>query len=435
MFTTISSHPAHRHITKHRAAALIALMLALTVCAAPTSAARFKEKKLSASSQSKTVGTKAKKVTGRKADTDFTSAMANTAVRLLQEVVKIGDSRQNVLISPDSILTAMTLVENGAAGHTLSEMERALGGLSAKRYSQYLLRMHRRLTGSKQMTYKIANSIWYRKGKLRIKPAFLARARNYYQSEVYAAPFNRTTVKDINRWVYNHTNGRISSILQRLSPSARMVLVNAIYFNGKWADPYSGYNKFPFTNAGGGSHPVDMMLGSESTYVNINGADGFVKYYLGGRTAMLALLPPEGMSANDYVQSLSGTDLISGYNNRITSNVTVHTRMPKFGYDYRVSLAAPLRQMGMSTAFSGNANFSKMTKAAVCIDDVLHKTHIRVDKSGTEAAAVTAVVVKASSVMKPPAVIKEVFLDRPFVYAIIDTQTGIPLFLGIVNAL
>lgn len=442
MFTTRSAKSAHTSAPGRRpgrrAAAVMVFLFALIFCtfpSVPACAARFKEQKLSSSSQSKTSSVKSKKVSGRKADPDFTTAMANTAVRLLQEVVDKGGAGQNVLISPDSILTAMTLMENGAAGSTLSQMQQALGGLSAKRYSQYLLRMHRRLTRSKQMTYSIANSIWYRKGKLRIRPAFLARARNYYQSEVYAAPFNRTTVKDINRWVYNHTNGKISSIISRLSSSARMVLVNAVYFNGKWEEPYGGYSKFQFTNAGGGSRQVDMMSGSEGTYVNVNGADGFVKYYLGGRTAMLALLPPKGTSANEYIRSLTGADLINGYQNRITSNITVRTRMPKFGYDYDVSLAEPLRQMGMQNAFSPSADFSKMTKSSICIDDVLHKTHIKVDKNGTEAAAVTAVIAKATAIMIPPANIKEVFLDRPFVYAIIDTQTGIPLFLGIVNTL
>ena len=107
--------------------------------------------------------------------------------------------------------------------------------------------------------------------------------------------------------------------------------------------------------------------------------------------------------------------------------------MPAFSYDYSISLVRPLSSLGIRTAFSRQADFSKMSKDKVHIDDVLHKTHITVTKEGTEAAAVTAVMGNATSVAPTPMVTKKVYLNRPFLYAILDTATGFPLFLGVVN--
>jgi serpin B len=122
------------------------------------------------------------------------------------------------------------------------------------------------------------------------------------------------------------------------------------------------------------------------------------------------------------------------YANRRTSGVLVRTRMPEFHYEYSVSLEKPLRRMGVRQAFSDGADFSGLTDDPVCLDAILHKTYINLNKNGTEAAAVTAVIVKAGSV-RPPEQLeeKQVYLDRPFVYAIVDTQTGLPLFLGVVS--
>ena len=132
--------------------------------------------------------------------------------------------------------------------------------------------------------------------------------------------------------------------------------------------------------------------------------------------------------------SLSGADFIRGYNERIDSRVNVYTRLPEFSYDYSASLETPLKNMGIRDAFSGAANFSKMTNAKIGIDQVLHKTHIELNKNGTEAAAATAIIMKASAILDPEKPLeKYVYLDRPFVYAIIDKQTGIPLFIGTVD--
>ena len=313
-------------------------------------------------------------------------------------------------------------------------METALGGISAKKYRQYLLTLHKRLTGETAQTYKVANSVWYRKNKIRVKSSYLQDAVNYFNAEVYQAPFDSGTVSDMNNWAYNHTNGKIRNIINRLESTDRLVLINAIYFIGSWIDPYVNTVTRDFTQESGQKQSVPMLEGTEKTYVTVNGGTGFVKPYSGGQTAFLGLLPPEGMSAGEFAASLTGTDLVNAYQNRRTENILVKTRMPEFRYEYTVSLQKAVQNMGIRKAFSDSATFKKMTSDDVHIDEILHKTFIDLNKDGTEAAAVTAVLMKATAVFTPQQPeIKEVYLDRPFVYAIIDVKSGIPLFLGIVN--
>ena len=398
-------------------------------------AGAFQEQEISGKSVDCTQEIAKSKTSGKKTDSAFTLAMAKASVSLLQEVLKDTKENENVLISPDSVLTALSLAESGASGATLSEMEKALGGISAKKYRQYLLTLHKRLTKEKAMTYKVANSVWYRKNKIRIKSSYLKDAVNYFDAQIYSAPFNSGTVSDMNAWAYNHTNGKIRKIISQLESTDRLVLLNAIYFKGSWADPYVSTVTRDFTRESGGKQSVPMLEGTEKTYVTVNGAEGFVKPYSGGQTAFLGLLPPEGMSAKEFAASLTGKDLADAYRNRITKNILVRTRMPEFRYEYTVSLQKAVQNMGIRKAFSGSAAFRKMTSDQVNIDEILHKTFIDLNKDGTEAAAVTAILMKATAVFPPEQPqIKEVYLDRPFVYAIIDVTSGIPLFLGVVNS-
>ena len=361
--------------------------------------------------------------------------MADSSIRLLREVMRKTKTGQNVLISPDSILTAVVMVENGAARSTLSEMESALGNVSVSAYTKYLTKLHKRLMGSSAYTYLSANSVWYKKGEISLKKKYRQTIQSAFDAETYGEPFNTATVAKINSWASEHTKGKIPNIINRLDPSDRVVVMNAVYFKGAWSVPYEDTTKRRFTKSDGSTQKVDMLEGTERSYVQIDGARGFVKTYKGGNVALLTLLPPKNTTVSSYLKKLSGADLINGYKNRRETNIVVYTRMPEFSYDFSTSLKAPLIRMGIKRAFSkSSSDFSKMSSKGIHIDDVIHKTHIDLTKEGTEAAAVTAITMKANSAgpgSKPT--VKKVYLNRPFIYAIIDTKTGIPLFLGVVN--
>ena len=364
-------------------------------------------------------------------EANFRTAVADTSIRLLRFCLK-GNEKKNVLISPDSILTAMSMVESGASGKTLTEMKKALGGIPAASYKRSITALNRRITGQGKSVYRIANSVWYRKNLMTLKPSYLQELRAVYRAESYAEPFDSSTVRNMNDWVSRKTEGKIKSIADRRSSASRLVLMNAVYFRGDWKEPYTSAEQRTFRKANGQKQKVSMVEGTEHEYVTLAGGTGFVKDYAGGKLAFMAVLPPKGMSVSRYLKKLNGKDYIRAYKKRKKSGVSVRTRMPEFRYEYSRSLKAPLRKLGIRRAFTGAAQFSGMTSAKICIDDIIHKTYIDVNRDGTEAAAVTAVMMKATSIPDRNKV-KKVYLTRPFIYAIIEKQTGIPLFIGAVN--
>ena len=360
-------------------------------------------------------------------------ALADTSLKLAKEACAQNPAGTNCLLSPQSILTALALAENGAAGSTLSEMERAVGGLPVGTLTSSLTSMDKKLSLSKAVIYQTANSVWYREGKISLKDSYLNSAKSLFGADVYSAPFDGSTVKRINSWVAEKTKNKITKIIDRLDPSVLTVLINAIYFKGQWAEQYSKKVSRTFTDYAGNASTVPMLEGTESTYVTLGGAEGFVKYYGSGGVAFLALLPPAGQTAAAFLNTVSGEDFVKAYVNRVNGNMRVHTRMPEFECEYEIRLNALLQKLGIRLAFSDMADFSKMADKPLKIDEVLHKTYIKVDQYGTEAAAVTAMTAKATSVLPMKLTEKWVYLDRPFVYALVDTDTGLPLFIGTIE--
>ena len=363
----------------------------------------------------------------------FADAVSDTSFTLFKETIAAGDKNKNVLISPDSVITVLAMLEAGSGGKTYRELNKLMGGMKTDTYGKRLNGLHRRLSASESVRYDTANSFWYRNSLISIKKKYLKKIVQMYGADIYKAPFDGSTAEDMNNWAYNHTQGKIGQIIDQLDPAARAVLMNAVYFKGAWETPYQSTVKRTFTAASGKKKKTAMLEGTEHTYLEIAGGKGFVKYYKGGETAFAALLPPKGMSAQAYVKKLTGSKWIKGYRKRTVEGVAVKTRMPEFSYEFSASLKKPLQKAGVRIAFTDGADFGKMTDQSVSIDDILHKTYIKLDKDGTEAAAVTAAVMKANSILRPEAKIKKVYLNRPFVYAIIDSESGIPLFLGIVN--
>ena len=349
------------------------------------------------------------------------------------------DSTRNVLISPDSILTAMTMVENGAMNNTLAEMETAFG-MGLDEQNKLIKELNDRLTSSKSVKYHIANSIWYKddKNEITVNDDFIKKNLDFFGAEIYKAPFSAETVSAINDWVSRNTDYMINKIINKLNKDTVMLLINAIAFEGEWAEQYDGdqVSEQPFFDENGNvQKQVCMLSGKENIYVKICGANGFIKPYAGGEIAFLGLETPKDMTADQFIQKLNAKDFITGYNERSTE-YNVNTRMPEFRYDFDTSLVSALMNLGIRDAFSDmSADFSGITppNQPLVISDVLHKTYIEVDQYGTKAAAATAVIMdKASSApVKKPEI--NVSLDHPFVYAIIDTRSGMPLFIGTVK--
>lgn len=395
---------------------------------------------LSKSTRDLTASVKAGEADALEANSKFTVSAADFSFDLLRKTVEADSAKGrsgNTLISPDSVLSALAMTENGAQGQTLLEMQNALsGGISVSDYNRYLYGLNSRLTSANTVKYSVANSIWIRSGAVKVKNGFLKTNKTYHKAQIFSAPFNRTTVNDMNKWVSGCTNGMIKQIISELTDADRIVLINAIAFEGSWEEKFGEPRRETFTPESGTAREADMLHQKDRMdLLTLNGGKGFVKYYSGRQIAFVGLLPPEGSSADKYLQGISGSDFVSAWNSRTARLLDIS--VPEFKYDYDASMADPLRKMGMVSAFSTSADFSGMiypdlNTPGIHIDDVIHKTHIELDKNGTKAAAATAVIMKAGSVMREEDAI-EVHLDRPFVYALVDTKTGIPLFAGILR--
>lgn len=285
------------------------------------------------------------------------------------------DGSGNLLISPDSVLTALTMTENGAAGSTLKEMHQTLlggatdAGLSLADVNADLWRFHTRLTSDKRLIYSTANSIWARKGPegIRVNPAFLQTNKTYHNAAFYEAAFDDQTVSDMNNWVFAKTREMIRQIINPetgLSPDARMVLINTVAFEGNWAVPFIDNQIDPagkFTRANGTTQTVTMLTSKEDSYLELAGGTGFAKYYNGGNVAFVGLLPPAGTDAADYAMTLTGKDFLKAWDASRKSSQEVIIRLPEFAYDYGLSMKPVLQRLGMRQAFIDDvADFSAM---------------------------------------------------------------------------
>lgn len=364
----------------------------------------------------------------------FIHSRMGLAVALFQASVK--ESRnENVLISPLSVQLALAMTANGANGQTREEMEALLGGgISLEDLNEYLHTYVNSLSSEEKYKLHIANSIWFRddENRLHVEQDFLQRNADYYGAQIYKAAFDTQTLRDINTWVKQNTDGMIHKILDDIDRDDVMYLINAIAFDAQWQTGYesSAVRTREFTNVAGKKTSVQMMHSEEGIYLQNDQATGFMKPYQDGKYSFAALLPNEGVDIYDYIAGLTGEGLANTIGN--AQSVDVAVNLPKFSYEYELTMNSILMQLGMPTAFdSASADFSKLgysTAGNIYIGNVKHKTFICVDEAGTKAGAVTDVTMKDLC-----AVYRTVTLDRPFVYMIIDNQTNLPIFMGVVT--
>ena len=390
-------------------------------------------------------------VEGRKLDDAFVEGTTHLSVKLLQKVADQAKQNQNYMISPTSIQMALAMAANGAQGETLQQLERLLGGecyetgdvvkcgtvnMDIATLNEYLTTFIKSLGADENVTFENANSIWIAKDRVQLKDEYLHNIASF-QADCFEAPFDKSTVKDINQWVKHHTNNMIPSMLDKIPGDTVMYLINAIAFEGKWEDPFTDeqiVKKFVFRNASGKEQEITAMRSEEHVYLQDEHATGFIKNYKGSRFGFMALLPEEGMTPEAYLATLDGEKFVAMYAARSYEDVNIV--MPKFTSDYNIELSDVLKQLGVTNAFAPDADFSAMADTAsksLYINRVLHKTHIEVDEEGTKAAAVTAVEMNETTAAMPEEP-KYVTLDRPFVYGIVDLRTGLPVFFGVTNS-
>lgn len=376
-------------------------------------------------------------------DQTTTHALFDFTSRLLQGTYPT-NQQANVLVSPFSALFALALAEAGAAGDTLSQLETATG-MGIGSLATYLGAYARRISGEDlydtqqkgdALALKCANSIWLRLSEdLSVSGDYLATCKGTLDAQAFSAPFDSTTADDINSWVSSKTDGMIDQLVDRITADEQLFLINALAFDDVWQEPYEegDVQGDTFTTEEDDEQSVRMMHSYETTYLENNLAVGFLKPYEKFNFAFVALLPKQGVQLADLVASLDGTSLHDVIANPI-SNIEVSAGLPKFSLDYQTTLNDQLVAMGVCDAFDPKlADFSRMATLKdgnLAISTVLQKTFIDVNETGTKAAAVTAIGVSGSTATPDEPEVREVILDRPFVYFIIDNMTLTPLFAG-----
>lgn len=375
---------------------------------------------------------------GKAADASFKKAVADFSVNLFQAAVQADDTLadgKNALISPISVMLALTMTANGADGKTREEMEAVLGGeISLEALNEYLYTYAEELPSAKGERMRFANSLWIRENQVEIVQDFLQKSADYYKASIYEAPFDTQTVEDINYWVNKHTDGMIDQLVEKFDRRAAVLLLNALAFDGLWKTPFAkdavSYEWFYPEKEGKDPQSIKMLSGKEMLYIADEDVTGFLKPYKKGNYSFAALLPREDCSMEEFVSSLTGEKFLKWMQSARETEVEI--MLPKFNCEYSTKLKDALISMGMPTAFGDESDFTKMGSAdggALYIDNVIHKTYISVDERGTKAAAATEVEVY----LRGPGT--AVNLNRPFVYAIIDNATSLPLFIGMVNDL
>ena len=361
---------------------------------------------------------------------DTAAALTGFGAKLLQNEME----KENPLISPLSIASALSMTANGAVGETRTQMEQTLGADRGNLNACFSV-LQASLENDKQL--KAANSIWMKDtDTLHVEDAFLQQNADSYAVEIYSAPFDDSTKTAINDWVSKQTDKMIPEILDEIPDGAVMYLVSALAFDAKWERPFKSYEVWEgtFTARGGQEQTGDFLHGAVGQYLHDEHAEGFLKAYAGGKYAFAALLPDETTSIENYVNQLTGERLHAILASPIDESVEI--ALPKFKAEFSAELSGNLKTLGMTDAFDGaNADFTALgtsDEGNIYISRVLHKTFIQVDEEGTKAGAATAVEAATESAALYP---HSVLLNRPFVYMIVDLETGLPIFLGALTAL
>ncbi len=377
-------------------------------------------------------GVKAERISAPELSDDFISAAEDFSLSLFKQTA---DTGKNSLISPVSAALALGMTANGSGGNTLAQFNKLLGkdSITTEQLNKFYYSMSRLLQNDKYNKIRIANSIWYKNSEsLNVKQDFLQNNADYYGAAAYKADFGSPdTIKAINNWVKTNTGGMIDKIIDKIDAQTVMYLFNTLMFDAEWEKIYksSDIHDGSFTLPEKDTVTVPYMYSSEK-YIKSENAEGFIKPYKGNKYSFVGILPNKDMTLEEYLKTLDGKSFQDILNSG--SNETAKIGLPKFKYDCSASLVEPLKALGLTDGFDPNkADFSKMasdTEGNIYVSNVLQKTFIQVDDKGTKAGAVT----KVEMITTGALIEKNLTLNRPFLFAIIENDTKLPLFIGTV---
>jgi serine protease inhibitor len=369
-------------------------------------------------------------------ETKLASAMNDFGFGMFRHIWPEGKP-VNYAISPLSISLALSMTYNGADGETKTEMAKVLGypaqpDEQVNRFNNELIT--RLQSADPKTTFNIANALWANRN-VKFNSDFLKVNETFYKARISNLDFaNASSLKEINDWVKEQTKGKIPTLIDQINADAILYLTNAVYFKGPWSKPFDKESTKPqeFHLIGGTTKTVPFMMRFGSMhYVETPEVQAVRLPYGNSSYAMYVVLPAKSGSLMNYIDRLDA-DKWTALLGKMTGT-SGEIRMPRFRLEYKKELNDTLKGVGMRLAFDPNkADFSRMSEVKdVFVNKVVHKTYVDVNEEGTEAAAATSVEMMPASapmIEKPFTMV----VDRPFMFAIADEQTGGLIFMGAV---
>ncbi|CAN5600874.1 serpin family protein [soil metagenome] len=362
------------------------------------------------------------------------SASDAFGVRLLRQVAE-AEAAPNLLISPLSASLALGMTLNGAQASTYTAMRDALGFTDLDQAAvndAYRGLIPQLLARDPDVEFTLANALWYRRG-FDVKQPFKDAAHTHFRAHVADLDFSDPAApRTISQWAEDRTGGRIQDLVEQIDPLDMLFLVNAVYFKAPWAQPFhpNSTRDAAFVMDGGSTVMVPTMTQDAAfPHLTNDEVQAVELPYAEGDFAMLLLAPPPGFPLRAFVAGLT-TAKIDGWLTAM-QNGRIMLSMPKFSFEYDVTMNDALIALGMGVAFDPEAaNFDGIhdaTRNDLYISKVRQKAFIDVHELGTEAAAATSVTVGVTSM--PPVLA----FDRPFLFAIRERESGAILFIGLVG--
>ena len=337
-------------------------------------------------------------------------------------------SGQNVVFSPFSVMMLLGILADATTGETRNEIIKAIGDGELEEITEWLSKTQRKITDSGVLMS--SNAVCVKEGiKDRIIPGYEEHLENIFDGRLFSAS---DMVEAVNCWVKEKTKGMIQAIADRSMSSMLACMINAVAFDAKWSDKYEDNDIRPgvFHNFDGTDSRVSMMSSTEWNYIEDSRFTGFTKPYKNAGYSYMALLPKKE-SPKHLLKDMEKLDLTDLFNSRKYHKVIAE--IPEYELEFRDELTDYCRNIGIEKAFSGNADFSPMTDEWLMVEKLIHKAMIRVDRSGTKAAAVSFLNYAGGCAFIDD--YKSVILNRPFIFAIVHDDTALPVFAGIVNCL
>lgn len=370
-------------------------------------------------------------VTQPKQYNTFASATADFSINLLKQA--IADNSDNTVVSPLSVALALGIVENGAGSTTATEFKKLLGNgqLSVEELNNCYSYISSRLTNfnDEENKLNIANSIWL-KNDIDVKRSFLQKGFDFFDASIFSVDFSAAnTAHKINGWVKDNTNGLIDSVVKETDPATLMYILNTIAMEANWSTQYndSQISNDTFTTLKG--DVAAQYMQSTERYIKSDKATGFIKNIDVLPCKFVAILPNEKYTIDSYLDSITGEEYLNLFSSTSATDLT-NAYLPTFKYKWENSLTPMLQNMGLITAFTSDADFGNMTKENCYINDVYHSAYVEVSPIGIKAGAATSVEIDQVKAQNNSNTVK---LNRPFIYAIIDNESNLPIFIGTVT--